>query len=112
MEVQPIVKHQSADKRVERKSQPADEMREEHHPLMRLGGGDDLPLGQKPVGDFWVEVPRLSQLRNVLLCDGGGHPLAMRSGSGHGWSAFLRRKRWELGHWSSRMDGQRERRRR
>ena len=52
MEIQPIVEHESADEWVERKSQPADEVGDEHHPLMGLRGGDDLPLGRKPVGDF------------------------------------------------------------
>ncbi len=84
VEVQPIVKHQSADKWMERKSQPVDDMGDEYHPLMRLWGGDDLPLGGKPVGDFWGQVPRLLELHNVLLHDEGGHPLALRSRSGHG----------------------------
>ena len=63
VEVQPVVEHDSADKRVERKSQPADKVGDEHHPLMGLRSGDDLPLGRKPVGDFLGQVPRLPELR-------------------------------------------------
>ena len=45
---------------------------------------------------------------NVSLRDGGGHPLALRTGSRHGWSVYWR-KGLELGHWSSRTNGQRRR---
>ena len=40
-----------------------DEVGDEHHPLMGLRSGDDLPLGRKPVGDFLGQVPRLPELR-------------------------------------------------
>ena len=52
MEIQPVVEHESADEWVERESQPADEVGDEHDPLMGLWSGDDLSLGWKPVGDF------------------------------------------------------------
>ena len=61
-----------------------DEMGDEHHPLIGLRGGDDLPLGRKPVGDFFRQIPGLPKLGDVLLLDGGGHSLASCSRSGHG----------------------------
>ena len=66
---------------MEWKSQPANDVGDEHHPLIGLRSGDDLPLGREPVGDFFGQIPRLPELRNVLLLDGGDHPLALRSGS-------------------------------
>ena len=88
MEVQPVLKHQSADKRVERESQPADVMCEKHNPLLGLWGRDDLSLGRKSMDDFLGQVTGLPELLDVLLLNGGGHPLASSSGSGHDWSAF------------------------
>ena len=52
--------------------------------LMGLWGGDNLSLGRKPMGDFLGQVPSLPELRDVLLLDRGGHPLALTSGSVHG----------------------------
>ena len=52
MKVQPVVKHQSTDKWVERESQPADEMCDKHNPLMGLWGRDDLSLGRETVSDL------------------------------------------------------------
>ena len=77
------------DERVERESQTADDVWGGHHPLLGLWGGDDLSLGRKPMSDFLGQVPGLPELHDVLLLDGGGHPLASCSGSGHDWSAFL-----------------------
>ena len=91
---------------MEWKSQPADGVGNEHYPLMGLRGRDDMSLGREPVGDL---LSGLLELGDVLLLDGGDHPLAMHSGPRHDWSAFLRWKGWKLGRWSSRMDGQRER---
>ena len=88
MEIQPVVEHESTDERVEKKSQPADEVWEEYNPLMGLRSGDDLSLGQKSVGDFLGQIPGLPELCNILLLDGGDHPLAPRSIFGHGSSAF------------------------
>ena len=59
-------------------------MGDEDHPLVGLRGGDDLSLGWKPVGDFFRQIPGLPKLSDVLLLNGGGHPLALPSGSGHG----------------------------
>ena len=79
MEVQPIGKHEPADKWVEGKSQSADEVREKHYPLLRLWGRDDLPFDREPVRDVCGQVSGLPELLDVLLLDGGGHPLASRS---------------------------------
>ena len=35
-------------------------------------------------GDFLRQKPGRPKLSNVLLLDGGDHPLALASGSGHG----------------------------
>ena len=75
-------------------SQAADEMGEEYHPLLGLRGRDDLPLGRKPMSDVFGQVSGLPELLDVLLLDGGGHPLASSSGSGHDGSAF----------WAKEMD--------
>ena len=44
MEIQAIVEHEPPDKWVEREAQSAEEMGEEHHPLMGPRSGDELPL--------------------------------------------------------------------
>ena len=87
MEVQPVVKHQSTDKWVERESQLANEMCEKHNPLMGLWGRDDLSLGRETMNDLLDQVSGLSEPLDVFLLNRGGHPLASSSGSGHGWSA-------------------------
>ena len=61
-----------------------DLVRDEYYPLVVLRCGDDLPLGWKTVGDFLRQVPGRPKLGDVLLLDGGSHPLALTSGSGHG----------------------------
>ena len=38
-------------------------MGDEDHPLIGLRGGDDLPLGRKPVGDFFRQIPGLPKLK-------------------------------------------------
>ena len=110
MEVQPAVKHQSLDKRVERESQPADEVCEEHNPLMGLWGRDDLSLGRKSVNDLLGQVSGLSELLDIFL-NGGGHPLASSSGSGHDWSAFLGGEGESLGAGAREWMGRGRRRR-
>ena len=62
-----------------------------------LRGRVDLPLGWKPMSNVFGQVPGLSKLVDVLLINGGGHPLASSSGSGHDWSAFLGGKGEGLG---------------
>ena len=36
------------------------------------------------MGNFRCQVPRRPKLLDILLCDGGGHPPALKAGSGHG----------------------------
>ena len=43
MKIQPVVEHESVDKRVEGKSQSADEEGKKNYPLMGFGRRDDLP---------------------------------------------------------------------
>ena len=81
VEIQPVVEHESADEWVERKSQSADEVGDEYHPLMGLGGGDELPLVGQPMRDIAGEVSGAAQLGDVLLLNGGGQPFASRSGA-------------------------------
>ena len=59
-------------------------MRDEYHTLVGLRRGDDLSQGRKTVGDLLRQVPGRPKLSNVLLLDGGDHPLALASGSEHG----------------------------
>ena len=56
MKIQSIVEHEPADKRVERKSQSADEMGKKNYPLMGFGRGDDLPRIWHPVRDIRGQV--------------------------------------------------------
>ena len=90
------------------KPQSTDEVREENYSLSRLRGGDDLPLGRKAVGNFLRQIPGRPKLDNVFLLDGGDQAFALTSGSGHGRMLFRDGERWGLGHWSSRMEGQRK----
>ena len=107
MKVEPVVKHKPTDGWVEGKSQSVDKMREEHYPLLGFQCGDDLPFGRKPVRDVCGQVSGLPKLRNVLLRDGGGHPLA--SHSGHAWNGFTEKVRtWALELERGRMDEQRK----
>ena len=98
MEIQAIVEHESPDKGVEWESQSAEEMGKEHHPLMGPGGGDELPLVWKPVRNVVGQVSGFPQLFDVPLRDGGGHPLASRSG--HDW----RRLRGEVRTWALELE--------
>ena len=52
--------------------------------LVGFGSGDDLPSSGQPVRDFGGQMPGLSQLLDVLLCDRGRHPPTLEVGSGHG----------------------------
>ena len=56
MEIQAIVEHEPPDKWVEWEAQSAEEIGEEHHPLMGPGGGDELPLIWEPVRDVVGKV--------------------------------------------------------
>ena len=88
MEIYHVVVHKTAYKWVEGKPQPADEVREEYNPLVGFWSRDDLSRLWKTVCDLLGQVSVLSELLDILLLNGGGHPLALRSGSRHDWSAF------------------------
>ena len=80
MEIQAVVEHEPPDKGVKWKAQSAEEVGEKYDPLMGPGGGDELPLVGQPVRDVAGQVAGAAQSFDVLLRNGGGHPLASRSG--------------------------------
>src|SRR4051812_15789460 len=96
MEIYPIIIHQPVDERVEWKPQPAEEMRKEYYPLVGLRRGENLPLGWQAVGDFLRQISGRSELSNVLLLDGGDHPLALTTRSGHGCLGGKEIRTWAL----------------
>ena len=49
MKIQPVLEHEPADKRVEGKSQSADEVGKKNYSLMGFGRRDDLPCIWQPV---------------------------------------------------------------
>ena len=55
---------------------------------MGPGGGDELPLIGQPVRDVAGQVAGAAQSFDVLLPNGGGHPLA--SCSIHDWGRLRR----------------------
>ena len=73
------------------KTQSAEEVGEENDPLMGPGGRDELPLVGQPVRNVAGQVAGAAQSFDVLLRNGGGHPLSSRSG--HNWGR-LRRDVW------------------
>ena len=83
MKIDPVVIHDAANKMVEGKPEPADEMGEENNSLMGLQSRDNLSRHWKTVADFLGQISGRPQLFNILLLDGGGHPLASYSRSGH-----------------------------
>ena len=71
---------------------------------MGFWGRDDLPCVWEPVRDVCGLVSGFPELRNVLLYNGGDHPLASRSG--HVWNGFAEKMRtWALELECARMDG-------
>ena len=81
-------------------------MREEYYSLSSLWGGGDVSLRRKPVRDVFGHVSGCPKLGDILLRDGGGHPLASRSG--HGAAGPTKKVRtWALGLESARTDEQR-----
>ena len=68
---------------MEWEAQSAEEMGKKYYPLMGPGGGNELSLVGEPVRDVAGQVSSVAQLLDLPLHDGGGHPLASRSG--HGW---------------------------
>ena len=69
---------------MESEPQPLEEVGDEYDPLVGFGSGDDLPLSRQPVRDFGGQIPGLPKLLDVLLCDRGGRPLALKVESGPG----------------------------
>ena len=83
MEIQAVVEHEPPDKGVKWKAQSAKEVGEKNDPLMGPRGGDELPLVGEPVRNIAGQISDTAQLLDVPLRNGGGHPLASRSG--HDW---------------------------
>ena len=71
-------------------------MGNEHYPLGGLRRGDNLSLGRQTVGDLLCQISGRPKLSNVLLLDGGDHPLALTTGSGHGFLSGKDMKTWAL----------------
>ena len=71
-------------------------MREEYYPLVGLRRGDDLSLGRQAVGHPRRQISGRSELSNVLLLDGGDHPLALTAGSGQGCLSGKEMRTWAL----------------
>ena len=84
---------------MEWEAQSAEEMGKKYYPLMGPRGGDELSLVGEPVRDVAGQVSGAAQLLDVPLRNGGGHPLASRSG--HGW----RRLRWGVRTWALELEG-------
>ena len=74
---------------------------------MGPGGGDELSLIGKPMRDVAGQISGIAHLLDLPLHDGGGHPLAPRSG--HTWNDFVEKeKAWALELERGRMDEQRK----
>ena len=87
-------------------NESADEVGEDYNPFMGSGSRDDLPLVGQPVCDVAGQIAGAAQSFDVLLHNGGGHPLASRSR--HGWGRLRRDVRtWALELECAGMDKQR-----
>ena len=92
MKIQPIVEDEPPHEGIEGEAQAAEEVRDKHDAFIGLWCRDDLPWSRKPVLDVSGQVSDLPKPRNVLLLNRGGHPPALRVGSGHiGGSGVLKR---------------------
>ena len=65
MEIQAIVEHEPSDKWVEREAQSAEEMGEEHHPLMGLGVGMSCPFSGSR---YAMSLDRYPAFLSFLMC--------------------------------------------
>ena len=83
MQIQAVIEHEPPHKGIEGEAQAAEEVRDKNDALIRLRCGDDLPWSRKPVLDVSGQVSDLPKLRNILLCDRGSHPPALKVGFGH-----------------------------
>ena len=61
-----------------------------------LRRGYDLSLSRQAVSDLLRQISGRPKLSNVLLLDGGDHPLALTSGSGHGCLSGKEMRTWAL----------------
>ena len=87
MEIQPVVVHETSDEGVKGEPESLEEVRDKYDRLTGSRSRDNLPLSRKPVKDLRGQIPRIPELRDILLCDRGSHPPALRAGSGHDWEA-------------------------
>ena len=71
-------------------------MGDEYYPLCGLRRGDDLSLGWQMMGDLLRQISGHPELSNVLLLDGGDHPLALTTRSGHGFLSGKEMRTWAL----------------
>ena len=83
MKIQSVIEHEPPHKGVKGEAQAAEEVRNKHDALIGLRCRDDLPWSRKPVLDVGGQISDLPKPCNVLLLDRGGHPPALRAGSGH-----------------------------
>ena len=84
-------------------------MREEYYPLVGLRRGDDLSLGRQAVGDSLRQISGRPGLSNVLLLDGGDHPLALTTGFGHGCLTGKEMRTWALELETGKAETEKER---
>ena len=97
MEVQPVIEHQPPHKGIKSETQAPKEVGDGYDALVGLGSGDNLFGSRKPVLDIGGQIPSLPELRNILLCDKGGHPSALMVRSGHDRrSGVLKLELWVL----------------
>ena len=81
---------------MQREAQSVEEMGEEYHPLMGPGGRKELPLVGEPMRNVAGQLSGRPKLSNVLLLDGGDHPVALATGSGHGCLSGKEMRTWAL----------------
>ena len=91
------------------KSQSTNEVGEEHDPLVGSRSRHDLPCIRQPVRDIYGQVSGRPKLSNVLVLDGGDHPLALTSGSGHGCLSGKEMRTWALELEIEKAETERER---
>jgi len=56
---------------------------DEHDVFVGFRSRDDLPSGRQLMRNLGGQVSGLPQLLDVLFRNEGGHPLALKAGSGH-----------------------------
>ena len=88
MEIKPVIEHEPPHKGIKSKAQASEEVGNKYDTLVGFGRRDDLPWSRKPMLDVGSQISAPPKLCNVLLCDQGGHPPALRVGSGHDWEAW------------------------